>query len=182
MKQVFLSLLLMLLPLAVSAHDIEVANADGVTIYYIWSNNQTELAVSYRGTFYGNNNGRYSGNVVIPESVEYNGSTYSVTSIGEGAFSGCSGLTSVTIPNSVTSIGGSAFQSCSGLTSVTIPSSVTSIGQSAFSYCSGLTSVTIPNSVTSIGNSAFSRCSGLTSVTIPNSVTSIGQSAFSDCI
>ena len=82
--------------------------------------------------------------------------------IGEGAFSGCSGLTSVTIPNSVTSIGERAFYYCSGLTSVTIPNSVTSIGIYAFEDCSGLTSVTIGNSVTSIGNSAFSGCSGLT--------------------
>ena len=106
----------------------------------------------------------------------------SVTSIGNYAFSYCSGLTSVTIPNSVTSIGDDAFSSCIGLTSVTIGNSVTSIGDWAFSYCSGLTSVTIPNSVTSIGDDAFSYCSGLTSVTIPNSVTSIGDSAFSCCI
>ena len=105
----------------------------------------------------------------------------SVTSIGQGAFSGCSGLTSVTIGNSVTSIGNRAFEYCSSLTSVTIGNSVTSIGGSAFSYCSSLTSVTIPNSVTSIGSSAFSYCSSLTSVTIPNSVTSIGQSAFRGC-
>ena len=90
----------------------------------------------------------------------------------------CSGLTSVTIPNSVTSIEDYAFYRCSSLTSVTIPNSVTSIGTCAFRGCSGLTSVTIPNSVTSIGSSAFKYCSGLTSVTIPNSVTSIGESAF----
>jgi hypothetical protein len=105
----------------------------------------------------------------------------SVTSIGEFAFYKCSGLTSITIPNSVTSIGNYAFRYCSGLTSVTIPNSVTSIGQSAFYGCSGLTSITIPNSVTSIGGGAFSGCSGLTSVTIPNSVTSIGNYAFSSC-
>ena len=97
------------------------------------------------------------------------------------AFSGCSGLTSVTIPNTVTSIGDRAFEDCRGLTSVIIPNSVTSIGNEAFKDCSGLTSVTIPNSVTSIGREAFSGCSGLTSVTIPNSVTSIGGWAFSDC-
>ena len=91
----------------------------------------------------------------------------SITSIGDYAFSGCSGLTSVTIPSSVKSIGNGAFQYCSGLTSVTIPSSVTSIGNGAFQYCSGLTSVTIPSSVTSIGRSAFYGCSSLTSVTIP---------------
>ena len=105
----------------------------------------------------------------------------SVTSIGDDAFSGCSGLTSVTIPNSVTSIGEEAFFYCTGLTSVTIPNSVTSIGEEAFVSCTGLTSVTIGNSVTSIGESAFYGCTGLTSVTIPNSVTSIGGSAFSGC-
>ena len=105
----------------------------------------------------------------------------SVTSIGERAFYYCSRLTSVTIPNSVTSIGNYAFENCSGLTSITIPNSVAGIGDGAFYRCKGLTSITIPNSVTSIGGAAFSGCSGLTSVTIPNSVTSIGPSAFSSC-
>ena len=103
----------------------------------------------------------------------------SVTSIGNNAFYGCSGLTSLTIPTSVTSIGNSAFQYCSGLTSVTIPNSVTSIGEGTFCGCSGLTSIEIPNSVTSIGYIAFEDCTGLTSVTIPNSVTNIGDYAFS---
>ena len=178
-KQIFL-LLLTLLPIVASAHDIEVANADGKTIYYKWVNNNTELAVSYRGSSYNDYSNEYSGNVVIPESVTYNGNTYSVTSIGSQAFQGCSGLTSVTIPNSVTSIGYRAFYNCSGLTSVTIPNSVTSIGSQAFYYCSGLTSVTIPNSVTSIGSQAFYVCSGLTSVIIGSGVTSIGSDAFSN--
>ena len=105
----------------------------------------------------------------------------SVTEIGSYAFEDCSGLTSLTIPSSVTSIGWYAFEGCSGLTSLTIPSSVTSIGWSAFSGCSGLTSLTIPSSVTSIGYYAFSGCSGLTSLTIPSSVTSIDDNAFSGC-
>ena len=103
------------------------------------------------------------------------------TSIGYFAFYGCSGLTSITIPDSVTSIGSNAFNGCSGLENITIPDSVTSIGSYAFSRCSGLTSITIPDSVTSIGNEAFRGCSGLTSVVISDSVTSIGSSVFSGC-
>ena len=105
----------------------------------------------------------------------------SVTEIDESAFEGCSGLTSLTIPSSVTWIGRSAFEGCSGLTSLTIPSSVTSISKSAFDGCSGLTSLTLPSSVTRISESAFEGCSGLTSLTIPSSVTWIGRSAFKGC-
>ena len=105
----------------------------------------------------------------------------SVTSIGEEAFCGCTGLTSVTIPNSVTSIGEEAFFGCTGLTSITIPTSVTSIGDYAFSNCTGLTSIDIPNSITSIVNRMFYGCTGLTSITIPNNITSIGGGAFSGC-
>ena len=106
----------------------------------------------------------------------------SVTSIGESAFGGCSGLASLTIPSGVTSISTAAFSGCSGLTSLTIPSSVTSIGTHAFMGCSGLTSLTIPSGITSIGAYTFAECSGLTSLTIPSNVTSIGSSAFKDCI
>ncbi len=126
-----------------------------------------------------------TGSLVIPETVEYNGSNYSVTAIGSLAFSVCRGLTgSLTIPNSVTTISHGAFGHCSGFTgSLTIPNSVTSIGDIAFSYCSGLTgSLTIGNSVTTIGQNAFSGCSGFTgSLTIPNSVTEIDNSAFYGC-
>jgi len=115
--------------------------------------------------------------VVIPSEIE----GIPVTSIGDMAFYNCTGITSVTIPDSVTSIGSDAFNGCTGLTSITIPDSVTSIGSSAFRFCGSLTSVTIPQNVTSIGNYAFYECTGITSVTIPDSVTSIGYSAFSGC-
>ena len=117
----------------------------------------------------------------IPSQVRYGNYTYDVDCIGDSAFYDCSGLTSITIPNTVTSIGEYAFSRCSSLNSITIPNSVTSIGESAFYECSSLAWVTIPNSVTSIGVVAFAGCSSLTSITIPNSVTSIGESAFWGC-
>ena len=145
---------------ALWAEDFEVNG-----IYYkILTDKTNEVEVTYRGSNFYDYTNEYSGSVTIPSTVTYNGTTYSVTSIGYAAFADCSSLTSITIPNSVTSIGDYAFYGCSGLTSITIPNSVTSIGYSAFSSCSALTSITIPNSVTSIGSGVFYYCSGLTSV------------------
>ena len=177
MKSLITSALLMLallLPATVTAHDFEV---DG--IYYIINGN--EATVTFRGTSYYEYSNEYSGSVTIPSSVTYNGTIYSVTSIGVLAFYNCSGLTSVTIPNPVTEIGYSAFSGCRGLTSVTIPTSLKTIGERAFKDCQSLTSVAIPNSVTTIGDLAFYNCSALTSVSIGNSVTSIGDLAFWNC-
>lgn len=179
MKKYLLVFMMMSLALTVGAHDIEVKNADDVTIYYNYINEGTELEVTFRGESYAGYY-EYSGNVVIPDEVNYMGRILRVTSIGEYTFGLCS-ITSVTIPNSVTNIGDFAFDVCNRMTSVTIGNSVTSIGICAFEFCGRLTSVTIPNSVTTIGTKAFYHCSRLTSVTIGNSVTSIGDYAFDEC-
>ncbi len=169
-----LLVLALLLPALATAHDFEV---DG--IYY--NINGNVATVTYKGSYETVYDNEYSGFVVIPATVTYNGTTYPVTSIGDGAFFNCPGLTSINIPNSVTSIGDGAFFNCPGLTSINIPNSVTEIGSRAFEDCPGLTSVVIPNSVTSIGDKAFTMCTGLTSINIGNSVTSIGYYAFYNC-
>ena len=146
MKQFALTLLFPLMSLLASAASVEI---DGIWYNILSKTKTAEVAKKPSG--------KYSGAIVIPEKVTYNGAEYSVTSIGKGAFYKCTGLTSITIPNSVTSIEDAAFAYCTGLTSITIPNSVTSIGAYAFYDCSGLPSITIPNSVTSIGTGACAR-------------------------
>ena len=155
MKKQLLILILMLLPVVAKAYDAYING-----IYYDFSG--SVATVTY------DSDNRYSGNVVIPTSVTYNSKTYSVTSIGDHAFSNCNNLTSIIIPNSVTNIGNSAFYYCSSLTSITISNHVTSIKQHAFSGCTSLTSIIIPKSVKSIDSGAFRGCSNLTSVHITN--------------
>ena len=151
MKTKFFSLFLVLATnVGIALASVQV---DGIW-YSIDNSIHLRATVTYAGSSWYDYNNEYSGSIVIPASVTYDGNTYSVTSIGSCAFRGCTGLTSVTIPNSLTSIDESAFSGCTGLTSVTIPNSVTSIGIVAFAGC-GLTSVIIPNSVTYIGNDAF---------------------------
>ena len=157
------------------AHDFEV---DGI---YYKKINSSKVEVTYRGSSNSSYENEYTGNVIIPSSVNYNGTTYSVTRIGGFTFRECSSLTGIEIPNSVTSIGEAAFYYCTSLTGIEIPNSVTSIGEAAFYYCTSLTDIEIPNSVTSIGKGAFYYCTSLTSIEIPNSVTSIGKEAFYFC-
>ena len=176
----------LLCSVAASAHDFEV----GGIFYNVTSKTFSKVEVTYKGNSYYSYE-EYSGDVVIPSSVSYNGKNYSVTSIGEGAFYDCSGLTSVTIPNSVTSIEIQAFFNCSGLTSITIPASVTDIGYYAFQGCSSLTSIIVES-----GNKVYDsreNCNaiietatntllvGCKNSVIPNSATSIGNLAFFDC-
>lgn len=181
---ILLAVLLSMVGAKALAYDIAVDNADGKTIYYNYSEDGTELTVTFGLPYlYANiaNRNSYTGDVVIPEEVTIMNRTRKVTSIGNSAFVCCNGLTSVTIPNSVTSIGSGAFAACYSLTSVTIPDSVTSLDVEVFAECSNLASVSIGNSVTTIEGSAFSQCHSLTSVILPNSVTTIGAAAFSKC-
>ena len=192
MRTLFVLLMFMCSAQKLSAYD---AYVDG--IYYNLDNDSKTATVTYNlllGTDY-----RYRV-LIIPEQIEYNGTVYSVTSIGDYAFYGSSSLTEVIIPSSVTTIGEEAFYNCRYLKNVFIPNGVSQIGGSAFYRCSALTEITIPSSITAIGRWAFgeckaltkvvvsdgaqviggfSNCTGLTEITIPNSVTKIGS--FSGC-
>ena len=130
MKKLFLLLTLFLCTSMDWAHDVEV---DG--IYYNLNQTNKTAAVTFKGSSYNSYNHEYSGEVVIPQKFIYDGITYSVTSLGEGCFSECTSLTSITIPNSVTSLGKNCFLYCTGLTSITIPNSVTSLGWYCFVSC-----------------------------------------------
>ena len=143
--------------------------------YDYLSDFEYSVDINKRVTITGYNGTR--SNLIIPREIK----GYSVTSIDNDAFRGCTSLTSITIPNSVTSIGDGAFRCCSSLTSINIPDGVTSIGSSAFEGCSSLTSINIPDGVTSIGNGTFDHCSSLTSINIPDIVKSIGDGAFRCC-
>ncbi|MBR7019276.1 MAG: leucine-rich repeat protein [Prevotella sp.] len=152
-KRLFLSIM-MFLPMLASADPVEI---DGICYNLVEETKAAEVTANYN---------IYRGDITIPESVEYEGITYSVTSIGGYAFYYCTGLKSVTIPNSVITIGESAFDGCKNLSSVTIANGVTSIGVVAFRMCTSLTSLTIPNSVTAIAESAFQGCDGLQSIIV----------------
>lgn len=190
-------LLALLLPATALAHDFEASG-----IYYNIVNG--EAVVTFQGTSYSQYD-EYSGSVVIPSSVSYNGVNYPVTAIGEYAFRYCSGLTSVNIPNSVTTIGRSAFNQCTGLTDIQMPNSVNNISYYAFDNTAwynnqpegpvyiGLvfykykgtmpegTTFTIADGTLGIAGDAFYNCTGLTTINIPSSVITIGAWAFEEC-
>lgn len=179
-----------------SANLTEDGYFDGVMYYKITSNSPLEVCVAKAE--------KSAVNIVIPSNVSIDGRIHKCTSIGKKAFSQCTYLTTVSIPNSIEIIRDAAFYDCIALTSINIPSSVSSIGKEVFYNCHGkltincnipdtssdnfppfykslFSEIIIGNDVTSIGSNAFIGCTNLSSLTIGNSVTSIGDRAFANC-
>ena len=169
MKKQLLLFVMMLLPMIASADAVEI---DGI-YYNLVAKSKTAEVTS--------NPNYYSGSIIIPPKVTYASVDYDVTAIGDQAFLACSGLTSITIPNSVQFMGASVFHTCTGLTAMVIPNSVSSIGESAFFGCSNLTSITLSNNIKNIPANLFNSCTNLGTIIIPNDVTNIGGLAFYKC-
>lgn len=207
MKKLILNLCTLLACCGASASDTWVVNNDGDTIWYDFNDYALTASVTFKGKTYNSYKNEYSDTIIIPENVEYNGSTYKVTSIGASAFDGCfkneaaneeylGAIAEEIDPDEMEEIDtdeiivskenfserkSTKARKANGLKSVSIPNSVTTIGNSAFYECKNLKSVSMPDSVTQIGSNAFRLCSSLTNVTIPKGVTSISSKAFSGC-
>lgn len=222
MKQrfIFAAILTLALTSKVFAYDFSSVAPSGHTLYFNFSWDSTSVGVTFPGVFdyvnqsFANCWTGYSkpiGNLIIPDSVTYGGHTYSVVWIGYGAFYECSGISSITIPNTILEILSGAFYGCTGLSSITIPTSVLDIWGGAFSGCSNLSTVyynavNCESSGTLVGfeRGIFSGCTNISyfyfgesvtiipaylfngnnaiqTITIPNSVISIGGYAFKDC-
>lgn len=199
LKKLLISLIAMLTPLLVIAHDFEV---DGI-YYRLVSSTDKKVSVTYKGESSNSYYNEYYGDVTIPSTITYEGTTYKVMSIEDAAFYNCIGLESINISEGVTSIGNYAFYGCKSLITTIIPNSVENIGNDAFLGCAGelivncnipsggintgvfrycnFSKVTIGSKVTSIGEYAFHGCRNITSITIPEGVVSIGSSAFREC-
>ncbi len=197
MKKLLLILAMFFLPIAILAEKVKING-----IYYNLNESEKTAEVTYETRSFNENT--YSGELIIPKEITHGNETYIVTSIGEYAFSNCSNLTFVTIPNSVISIGSDAFENSGWYNNqpegviylnnfligykgekpigkFTITDGTTLIADRALEDCSELTSISLPNSLIYIGKKAFRNCSGLTSVAIPNGVISIDDRAFQNC-
>ncbi len=192
-KQLVALLAMLLIAITASAYDFEV---DGI-YYNITSQSNLEVGVTFnkfnRSDSYYNSNDSYTGDIIIPSTVNYNNRTYSVTSIENFAFGsggyyhyydsrdnyGCK-INSIILPNTIKKIGDYAFQNCRLLTSISLPGSLQSIGECAFS-ASNLVSILIPNNVNQLKKDAFESCSNLSLVILGTDLTYVGSSAFSSC-
>lgn len=164
-KQLLTTIAVLLCSIVANAHDFEV---DGI-FYNITSAGNLAIEVTYKDSKYNS----YLGNVIIPETVTYNGKTYIVTSIGKEAFRQCTELINVTLPNNIVTIGNNAFYNCSNLTNIIIPNNVTSIKNKAFYGCESITSITIPSSVIEIEANAFDNCTSLQNLRIEDGETNL---------
>ena len=169
MKRIYLLTIIFFISLMVRAINVEI---DGIMYNINVKTGLIEVAA--------NPSHQYKGDIVIPETITYEGTEYTVTAIAQGAFSQTN-ITSIAFPNSITSIDRSAFYNCSSLDSVALPEKVTVIGDMCFANCYSLRRVVIPEGVTLIDNSAFNSCYSLDSLIIPNSVTRIEDWAFALC-
>lgn len=203
--KLILLIFLLLYGVAYATYDFSSVAPSGQTLYYIINLDDSTVSLYYPGMSYGYCDFEEpTGDVVIPETVTHNDTSYRVTTIGNYAFYNCSELTSVTIPNSVTLIGEGVFFYCSNLRQVSIPESVTNMGMYVFYSCPNLQSVVLPSALSFMGDGMFCSCSSLKelvvpeliediplrcfyhcdslrSVTLPEGLLSIGESAFSDC-
>ncbi len=182
MKTLLALIIILALSINVNAYDFAVANSDGITIYYNYINNGTEVEVTYEGYYKSWNSNTlkydyyyrgcstlYGNRVVIPETVTYNDRTFPVTKIGSNAFHD-NYMQYVILPASIKSLGSSSFQD-SSIREITIPDGITELKNSIFKGCKYLNNVTFPEGIKVIGNYVFDGCTSLSSITIPESVT-----------
>lgn len=155
-----------------ASYSFSKENNEGVTIYYKIDGDNVSVV---------SGDEKYSGNIIIPETVSYENKTYHVTSISSSTFYKCVNLLSVSLPATITKIGSSAFKGCTLIKSFVIPDYVNNIDQMAFSGCSNLTDITLPHGITAIETMTFLGCTNLENVDLPNTLKSIGESAFSMC-
>ena len=173
-----MTMAVLLCSITVSAYDFEV---DGIYYRRTQFGDNPTVKVDYRG-FIGNTyNDFYVGDIVIPETVSYDGVTYAVTAIGGNAFEGCNQVTSISMPSTITEIEQTAFYNCTRLAQINIPEGITWINNYTFENCRSLTSIDLPSTIKGIGTYAFLGCSKLETIQLPDNLTKIGSEAFSGC-
>lgn len=170
---IYTFLLITLAPFQATAYSFE---SNG--LFYDINPNGVSATVTYDAYGYGN----YVGDIVIPDTVKYDGNVYQVTTIGDNAFRACSQLTSITLGDRIREVKSYAFYNCTGLSKVELGEGITAIGEYAFSLCSSLSTISLPAMLKTIGTGAFRGCSSLTgTVVIPSEVSLLGHAAFLGC-